>query len=481
MGGDVHFDADETWLLLHSDPDADGTRLFSVAVHEFGHSLGLAHSSVLGSLMYPWYQPINESNWRLPDDDTLAIQWLYGAPEKKLWDQNPYHNYPKPDHNNITPRHHKPPPVPTTHAPPPPSPKTPTPERPKPSTSPSPPSHPDKTNTRHWGKPGWRETPKPNSPPPFHPTWHPPYSKTPKFTEKPVRVSSTHWPPFSKAGGKPNICDTTYDAITVIRREMYVFKDKWFWRIGENGLYPGFPVQIERFWPHLPRNFSRIDAVYERFDYKIVFFIGRQYFMYEGAVLLPDYPKPISSLGLPEDLDHIDGATVWGHNSKTYLFSGNKYWKLDEEAGRIELDYPRDMRFWKGVDYNIDDVFLARDGKTYFFKGKGYWKFDDGRMKVENEEQIASSQFWMECPKIHDGDSKNGTSSFGSRRRNQSPNESGTTSSWIGKILVSGFVILVLSIALTILFYVINKHFFSNRYHYGSRGLKFKNWSNVYV
>lgn len=54
-----------------------GTSLFAVAAHEFGHSLGLAHSSVRGALMYPWYQGIS-TNYDLPEDDKRGIQQMYG-------------------------------------------------------------------------------------------------------------------------------------------------------------------------------------------------------------------------------------------------------------------------------------------------------------------------------------------------------------------------------------------------------------------
>ena len=50
------------------------------------------------------------------------------------------------------------------------------------------------------------------------------------------------------------------------------------------------------------------------------------------------------------------------------LVSGDMYWRLDDEAQVVELDYPRDISMWKGVPANIDAVFQDTDHKTYFFK-----------------------------------------------------------------------------------------------------------------
>ncbi|KAM4808097.1 stromelysin-3 [Rhinophrynus dorsalis] len=72
--GDVHFDYDEAWTIGNSL----GTDLLQVAAHEFGHVLGLQHSSVSKSLMSPFYTfryPLS-----LSADDKNGIQYLYGAP-----------------------------------------------------------------------------------------------------------------------------------------------------------------------------------------------------------------------------------------------------------------------------------------------------------------------------------------------------------------------------------------------------------------
>ncbi|OCT96145.1 matrix metalloproteinase-18-like [Xenopus laevis] len=73
IGGDAHFDEDETWTKT-----TEIYNLFLVAAHEFGHSLGLFHSTDPGALMYPTYPSTDPNAFHLPQDDINAIQYLYG-------------------------------------------------------------------------------------------------------------------------------------------------------------------------------------------------------------------------------------------------------------------------------------------------------------------------------------------------------------------------------------------------------------------
>ncbi len=69
IAGDMHMDADENW---HTGANTD---LFSVALHEAGHALGLGHSDRPGAVMYPYYR----FSSGLTDDDIAGIRALYGS------------------------------------------------------------------------------------------------------------------------------------------------------------------------------------------------------------------------------------------------------------------------------------------------------------------------------------------------------------------------------------------------------------------
>lgn len=76
--GNCHFDEDETWALNHGGANRD---LETVALHEIGHLLGLAHSGVPGSVMFPTYSGERRV---LTADDIAGVQALYGRPGPAL-------------------------------------------------------------------------------------------------------------------------------------------------------------------------------------------------------------------------------------------------------------------------------------------------------------------------------------------------------------------------------------------------------------
>ena len=71
--GVLHFDDDETF----TDGVSTGTNLFSVALHEIGHLLGLKHSSYSYAIMHQIYKSYNP-NMNLTDDEINGINDIYG-------------------------------------------------------------------------------------------------------------------------------------------------------------------------------------------------------------------------------------------------------------------------------------------------------------------------------------------------------------------------------------------------------------------
>lgn len=71
--GRVHFDDDELWT---DNFPPSGVDLGSIALHELGHALGLAHSNDPLAVMYAYYMGSRRS---LSSDDIAGIRSIYGS------------------------------------------------------------------------------------------------------------------------------------------------------------------------------------------------------------------------------------------------------------------------------------------------------------------------------------------------------------------------------------------------------------------
>lgn len=222
-----------------------GTSLKNVAVHEFGHSLGLGHSSVQGAVMFPWYHGYRGED-DLPEDDKLAIQTLYGVRNgDKQWGPNPGVR-----------RHHFT--QPTTKS----------------------------TTTTTWRPPIRRYTPDRRAEDPRRtsndyprnprPRYYPSETTSTTTTSRPTTTRRPHHRHHNHQpdSHKPVTCDTSYDAITIIRGEVFIFKGRYLWRVNKDGVMNGYPHEITKMWRELPKDLTHIDSVYENKKKEIVFFIG---------------------------------------------------------------------------------------------------------------------------------------------------------------------------------------------------------------
>ncbi|KAG8441860.1 hypothetical protein GDO86_010877 [Hymenochirus boettgeri] len=182
-------------------------------------------------------------------------------------------------------------------------------------------------------------------------------------------------------GVKPNICDGNFNTLAILRREMFVFKDQWFWRVRNNKVMDGYPMQITYFWRGLPPG---IDAVYENSDGNFVFFKGNKYWVFKDTTLQPGYPYDLMHLGHGIPPHGIDTAVWWEDVGKTYFFKGDRYWRYNEEMRVMDPGYPKLITIWKGIPESPQGAFVDKEnGFTYFYKGKEYWKFQNVNLQVE--------------------------------------------------------------------------------------------------
>ncbi|XP_037363991.1 matrix metalloproteinase-25 [Talpa occidentalis] len=298
ISGDTHFDDEETWTF--GLKDGEGIDLFAVAVHEFGHALGLGHSSTADSIMRPFYQgPVGDpGRYRLSQDDRDGLQQLYG--KEPRWPGG------RPTRSPLSP------PRPPAPAPPPDRPSGPVPDRCEGSFDAI-------ANIRgetffFKGPWFWRLQPSGQLVSPRPARLH-------RFWEGlPAGVREVQAAYARRPDGRILLFSGPH---------FWVFRDRQLEGparpVSELGLPAGEAVDAVFSWP---------------LNGKTYLIRGARYWRYDEAAARPDpgYPR---DLGLWEGAPAAPDDVTVGNTGDTYFFKGAHYWRFPKGSVQAEPDSPQ--------------------------------------------------------------------------------------------------------------------------------------------
>ncbi|XP_067423224.1 stromelysin-1-like [Emydura macquarii macquarii] len=277
IGGDAHFDEDEDWTK-----GTQGSNLFFVAAHEFGHSLGLFHSSHPDSLMYPVYRYFDPKTFRLHQDDINGIQYLYG----------PSSNAPEdPTESTVSIK-----PIEPTE------PATPVFCDPKLTF--------DAVTTFRGeimffkDKYFWRTHPK--------------------IREVDFNLISSFWSHL------PSGFDAAYEVTD--KDETFIFKGNEFWVVKGDTVLSGYPKKIHDLG--FSKNVKKIDAaLYNANKRKTYYFAANKYWSYNERSQSMDRKPKLINHEFPGINGKIDA--VFQHNRFFYFFRGSRQFEFDSVAKKV--------------------------------------------------------------------------------------------------------------------------------------------------
>lgn len=196
--------------------------------------------------------------------------------------------------------------------------------------------------------------------------------------------------PLHPQSDLPDNCSMSYDAIATLRKELFIFKGKHFYRPGSSDKQA---VEIHQFWSGLPRNLTHVDAVYENSEGKILFFVHQMLYIFEWRELEKEIPY--ARIGLGANVTSVDMIFKFPFNGIVYLFSGDSYWRYDERFNAVLNPKNEIRRAFKDV-YDTDTAYVMN--KTlYFFKGLYHYEFDVRTMTLNRMKPYVSAAVFMNC------------------------------------------------------------------------------------
>uniref|UniRef100_A0A0K0DUJ1 ZnMc domain-containing protein n=1 Tax=Strongyloides stercoralis TaxID=6248 RepID=A0A0K0DUJ1_STRER len=331
-GGEVHFDDDEYFSI--GSHHYQGISLFSTAVHEIGHSLGLKHSYRHDSIMRPFYHLSPLKYFKLGRDDIEGIFHIYGRYLKLPSKNYSIYSYKKNYFFNTNK-------IPLI-------------------------VKKDKNTTinKNLSKTQYS------------------YQFEEKIKQEKNNLSSVmNMKPYNKKIRPPNLCkDSSIDAIVELLNEtVIIFKDNWIFHLENSKIVPSKTKRISDFWPSIT---GRIDGITMDVNGDFYMFQQNKYWILDRNLSIrKNYPNYISK-GIPNlGSDNIDAVFHFYLNELPYIFKNDTYWIFKSNQRHPSIKKPISSIFKNCDDckipLKIDAAYSSSSGLSYIFVGKEYYRLQN--------------------------------------------------------------------------------------------------------
>uniref|UniRef100_A0A1A9ZC43 Peptidase M10 metallopeptidase domain-containing protein n=1 Tax=Glossina pallidipes TaxID=7398 RepID=A0A1A9ZC43_GLOPL len=339
-GGDVHFDEDENWEENATDLNI-GVDFYSVALHELGHSLGLAHSPSQSSIMFPYYKGPGHNV--LDYDDTLAMYNAYLS--RKLEDDvEEEDNYEQEDQLNEPVNQSN---IATT-------------EQIDDISSNS-----NQTENKEHDK-----------------NYH---NRTTSFIASSAGARDN--------GKIPDICLGNFDAVCYFNESVHVFKEHFAWKLTPSyTILSGYPIAIEKLFLKFPNTVTHIDACYERYDKAVVLFMDQHVWIWRDEKFIENSPKPLPAIIGNNSfiIPRINAAMLWPKNNLTYVFGETMFWRYNDYLQQLDAGYPKTLKRWPGLPQNLNAAATLPNDNLY-------WLYNNLLLRPERGYPRRASIVWLGC------------------------------------------------------------------------------------
>lgn len=183
----------------------------------------------------------------------------------------------------------------------------------------------------------------------------------------------------------------------IANNRLYILYEKWLWIVNTNEMTYSTPVIITDWLTFLPKNFSKLLAVYQRPSGEIVMFIDSFVYMFDlmSLRLINGYPRYLQSVFniQPNKLHAIFNS----YTGRTFIFHDDNYYREVDECSFTTKSWGYISDLFPGVPPKIDSSFRYIDGNLYFFKNNTIYMFNEFTRALVKVERNNLSIFGLEC------------------------------------------------------------------------------------